>query len=276
MIICKLTILIGVKRGRMKQEIRKIIYFDRETIRNILQEQNKGSKTTHIGLTSSFEANGEIAAEAKVGLSMPFLDRLSFLFSGKIRAAFLVKKDNETTITSTEISEFEKIKEGFKEICNTTIYDIENSSTFFRVAGGYALVQNGSTEGVDTKAFKSVLDSFDGYDTYKIDSSTYIRFNNSAFVSNYKRNDLLLSRMDLYCIEVGSFHKEKFDFLKQVDEMQKLVVNVKSSKLLRDVYPPKKHLTSVDETQLDAEIGDDIIVLYDVVYASISRGAQNV
>ena len=259
----------------MKQEIRKIIYFDRETIRNILQEQNKGSKTTQIGLTSSFEANGEINGEAKIGLSMPFWDRLSFLVSGKIRASFLVRKDNETTITSTEISEFEKIKDGFKGIYNTAIYDIENSSTFFRVAGGYALIQNGSIEGVDPKAFKSVLDSFDGYDTYKIDTKTYIRFNNSAFVSNYKRNDLLLSKMDLYCIEVGGFQKERFDFLKQLNEMQKLVVNVKSSKLLRDVFPSNKNEMSSDEYKSNTKNGNGEIVLYDVVYASISKGAQN-
>ena len=167
---------------------------------------------------------------------------------------------------------FEKIKEGFEEIRNVTIYDIENSSTFFRVAGGYALIQNGTIEGVDQKAFKSVLDSFDGYDTYKINLNTYIRFNNSAFVSNYKRNDLLLSKMDLYCIKVGEFHKEKFDFMKQLNEMQKLVVNVKSSKLLRDVFPPKKSEVPLEEEKTNGENKNDDIVLYDVVYASISKG----
>ena len=78
--------------------------------------------------------------------------------------------------------------------------DIENSSTFFRVAGGYLKIVKGGVEGVDTKEFKTVMDSYDGYDTYKISDKIYVRFNNTAFVSNYKRNDILTTMMTLYCI----------------------------------------------------------------------------
>ena len=70
----------------------------------------------------------------------------------------------------------------------------------------------GGIDGVDAKEFKTVMDSYDGYDTYKVDAKCYVRFNNSAFVSNYKRNDLLTTTMTLYCIPVGTFDKERFDF----------------------------------------------------------------
>lgn len=51
------------------------------------------------------------------------------------------------------------------------------------------------------------MDNYNGYDTYKINNSTYIRFNNSAFVSNYKRNDILTTTMTIYCIPVGLTEK---------------------------------------------------------------------
>lgn len=259
------------------KSINKIIYFDKETIRNILQEQNKGSKTTQTDFVSSAGVATEIEVEAKVKLSVPFWDRLSFLFSGKINASFMIKRDSSTTITSTEISEFEKLKTHLTEIKDTLIYDIENSSTFFRVAGGYLRIVKGGVEGVDTKEFKDVMDGYDGYDTYKVDSHRYVRFNNSAFVSNYKRNDLLATKMTLYCISVGKFDKEKFDFMKQLYKMETLISGVNQHRLLADAYPPIE--SDTDDTTRSVMTFEDnkppIIQLFDVVYACVATGGTN-
>lgn len=88
----------------------KIIYFDKETINNILQERNKGSRTTQIDMSSSMSATTEASVEAssKVKMEVPFFARLSFLFTGKMALAYALSKDKTTTITSTEISDFGK------------------------------------------------------------------------------------------------------------------------------------------------------------------------
>lgn len=261
----------------MSKSINKIIYFDKETIRNILQEQNKGTKTSQTGVSTSTEANAEIAVEAKIKLSVPFIDRLSFLFSGKLGASFIVRRDSETTITSTEISEFEELKNRLTEIKDTLIYDIENSSTFFRVAGGYLRIVKGGVEEVDTKEFNAVMEGYDGYDTYKVDSRRYVRFNNAAFVSNYRRNDLLATQMTLYCIEVGKFGKEKFDFMKQLSKMETLFTGTSPNKTLADAFPSNETGEKNDSTKADASQHADVpnIVLYDVVYACIENGGKN-
>lgn len=261
----------------MSKPINKIIYFDKETIRNILQEQNKGSKTSQTGVSTSTEANAEIAVEAKIKLSVPFVDRLSFLFSGKLGASFIIRRDSETTITSTEISEFEELKNHLTEIKNTLIYDIENSSTFFRVAGGYLRIVKGGVEGVDTKEFNAVMDGYDGYDTYKVDEHQYVRFNNAAFVSNYKRNDLLATKMTLYCIEVGNFDKDKFDFVKQLNKMENLLTGVNQNKTLADAFPPKELDGKDDDKNIGMPQDNPMpdIFLYDVVYACIENGGKN-
>ena len=262
----------------MDKQINKIIYFDKETIRNILQERNRGSKVTQTGVTTSAEAKAEVGAEAKVKLSVPFWDRLAFLFSGKMNTSFIVKRDSETTITSTEISQFEELKPLLIEIKDALISDIENSSTFFRVAGGYLRIVKGGVEGVDTKEFKAVMDSYDGYDTYKVDDGRYVRFNNSAFVSNYKRNDLLATKMTLFCIEVGRFSKDKFDFMKQLLKMESLVIGVNQNHTLADAFPPTPSDT-VDALQVAEKEAPQTsapeIVLYDVLYACIEAGENN-
>lgn len=254
--------------------INKIIYFDKETIRNILQEQNKGSKTTQTDYKTTTKATTEVNAEAKIHLGMPFFDRLSFLLSGKIGAQFMIKRDNSTTISSTEISEFEQLKSRFFKIEDTLINDIENSSTFFRVAGGYLRIVKGGVDEVDTKEFNAVMDSFDGYDTYKVSPSCYVRFNNSAFVSNYKRNDLLATKMTLYCIEVGMFEKEKFDFIKQLSKMEKLLSGVNQHKSLAEAFPLKDEEEDTNNEDSDYAKFPEI-QLYDVVYACVSAGGKN-
>lgn len=253
-----------------EKSINKIIYFDKETIQNILQEQDHGRLLRTTDISTSIKSEGDIKASAKVNLGVPFCKRLEFLFSGKLSTSYIAKRDKTTTITSTEISEFEKIKPYLKEEKNVILSDIENSSTFFRVAGGYLKIVKGGVEGVDTKEFKTVMDSYDGYDTYKISDKIYVRFNNTAFVSNYKRNDILTTMMTLYCIPVGEFHKERFDFLKEISKMETLISAAGQPKSLADVHPPIVTLRKNNEQVTNQVADTGKIKLYDVVYACVS------
>lgn len=257
----------------IQSELNKIIYFDKETINNILQEYNKGKKQTVVNSndSASIKVDSNIESEASIKIPLPFFSRVKFLISSKISAEYISKIDKMVTITSTEISDFEKIKSNFKEFSNITISDIENSSTFFRVAGNYIRILKGGVKDVDTKEFKSVMEGYEGYDHYKIDYETYIRFNSAAFLSNYRRNDLLNSHLKIYCICIGKFPQSNFNFIEQLNKMQKLSTGT-SSQTLGDMYP------SLNKTPLN-EIDDNIptvppsappqICLYDVVYASI-------
>lgn len=251
----------------------KIIYFDKETMRNILEEKNKGSKSSHKKISNAAELRGEISAEAKVKLDIPFIERLGFLFFGKLKTSFLIKRDSSTSITSTEISEFESIEDNFTVIKNTLVTDLENSSTFFRVAGTYLRIVEGGVEGVNIKEFMDVMDSQDGYDTYKVDDKRYVRFNNTAFLSNYKRNELLATNMTIYCIPVGVFNREQFDFTKQLAKMQSLYTN-DLNKTLHEAYTDPNNESTKTKNELSDYQENDKIELFDVVYACITSGEE--
>ena len=265
------------KKETQKYELNKIIYFDKETIKNILQEYNKGAKQTVVNSSdsSSVTIGSNIEAEADIKLPLPFLSRLRFLFSSKISAEYISRIDETVTVTSTEISDFEKIKNGFAEFADVTISDIENSATFFRVAGNYIRILKGGVKDVDTKEFKSVMEGYEGYDHYKIDDLTYIRFNTSAFLSNYKRNDLLNSRLRIYCIFIGKFPKSNFNFIEQLNKMQKLSTGA-VPQTLGELYPSLNgDGEAVDDGTSTVQPKVDEIALYDVVYASIIHQGGN-
>lgn len=252
-----------------EKKISKIIYFDKETIQNILQEQYKGAKIQTTDLTTSAKTDNEVNATAEINLNVPFFQRLGFLFSGKLSASYILQKNRTMTITSTEISEFEKIKPLLEKMDKIQLEDIENSSTFFRVAGGYLRMVKGGVDGLDTENFNSVMDNYDGYDTYKAGDKKYVRFNNTAFVSNYKRNDLLITSMTLYCIPVGKFDKNRFDFMKELAKMEALNTTTNQGRTLADVYG------AANEPQNDNSTNDNKVELYDVVYACIAAGDSN-
>ena len=69
-----------LKSDTEKLNINKIIYFDKETIQNLLQEYNKGVKKTTVN--SSTEASvgleSDVGVETKVKLGVPFWARVSF------------------------------------------------------------------------------------------------------------------------------------------------------------------------------------------------------
>ena len=159
-------------------------------------------------------------------------------------------------------------------IPNIQLSDIENSSTSLRVAGGYLKIVKGGIDGLDTKEFKTVMDSYDGYDTYKVDEKRYVRFNNSAFVSNYKRNDLLTTTMTLYCIPVGSFDKMRFDFIQEISKMERLISTAEKPQMLADLYPSEIEIkANVDTGNSQKEIEN--VTLYDVLYACVTAEVSN-
>lgn len=254
-----------------RKTISKIIYFDKETIRNILQERDRGELLRKTDVSSSVQNSGSVTAEAsaKLKLDVPLISRISFLFSGKMEASYIIKRDSKTTISSTEISEFEKLKPLLTPISDVQLTDIENSSTSLRVAGGYLKIVKGGIDGLDTKEFKTVMDSYDGYDTYKVDDKKYVRFNNVAFVSNYKRNDLLTTTMNLYCIPVGEFHKEHFDFIQEISRMERLISTAEKPQTLADVFPADVQ-SDVTEEEQNALNEEDKVTLYDVLYACVT------
>lgn len=133
-------------------------------------------------------------------------------------------------------------------------------------------IVKGGVEGVDSKEFKTVMDSYDGYDTYKIDEEKYVRFNNTAFVSNYKRNDLLVTQMDMYCVEIGEFDKKRFDFVDQISQMEKLFSGTNEKKKLADLYPPSKDKIVDKLDDKNSHEKTDKVKLYDVVYACVPFG----
>ena len=259
-----------------KEAINKIIYFDKETIRNILQERDHGELSRVTDVSSIAQVQTSIATEvsAKLKLEVPLVSRISFLFTGKIDASYVIQRDSTTTISSTEISEFEKLKPLLVPIPNIQLSDIENSSTSLRVAGGYLKIVKGGIDGLDTKEFKTVMDSYDGYDTYKVDEKRYVRFNNSAFVSNYKRNDLLTTTMTLYCIPVGDFDKTRFDFIQEISKMERLISTAKKPQTLADLYPSEIEIDDkTDTANPQKEIEN--VRLYDVLYACVTAEASN-
>lgn len=257
--------------------INKIIYFDKETIRNILQERDHGelSRVTDVSSTAQTHASITTEASAKLKLEVPLVSRIAFLFTGKIDATYIIKRDSTTTISSTEISEFEKLKPLLVSISNIQLSDIENSSTSLRVAGGYLKIVKGGIDSLDTKEFKTVMDSYDGYDTYKVDEKRYVRFNNSAFVSNYKRNDLLTTTMTLYCIPVGSFDKTRFDFIREISKMERLISTAEKPQTLANLYPSELEPSKVQNAQKEPRSENKNVTLYDVLYACVTAEALN-
>jgi len=136
-------------------------------------------------------------------------------------------------------------------------------------------IVKGGIDGVNTKEFKTVMDNYDGYDTYKVHEKRYVRFNNAAFVSNYKRNDLLTTTMTLYCIPVGEFNKKRFDFIEEIGKMERLITSAEKPKSLADIYPSEVQLAGVNIEDQGAEKENDSVVLYDVLYACITTEAPN-
>lgn len=254
-----------------KTSISKIIYFDKETIGNILQERYRGNKQSYLEIMTSTQASGEIEVGSKINLNVPFFQRIGFLFSGKLESRFFVKRDSETTITSTEISEFDVLKSSLVKMEDVQLSDIENSSTSFRVAGNYLRIMKSQFEDVDVKAFNDVMNDFDGYDVYKFSSGRYVRFNNTAFVSNYKRNDLLSTQMTLYAIKVGDFSKDDFDFMKHINKMEKMFNGLGNNLTLADLDYVKE-VNDSELTESTMHVADSMmkeVELYDVIYASI-------
>ena len=78
--------------------------------------------------------------------------------------------------------------------------------------------------------------------------------------------------MNLYCIPVGSFDKERFDFMKEIGKMERLISTAEQPQTLSELYPPTIPSTKESKPDSTQESEADKITLYDVLYACVSVG----
>lgn len=265
--------------NRSSVTVHKTIYFDKETVQNMLQEFNRGKKTRTTDVSSSMhgEIEAGISNETKLDLKVPFFARLGFLLTSKLSASYALVLNKNVTISSTEISEFEELKPHLTAIKDETLKDIVNSSTSIRLAGGYMRMLKDDIDGLKVAELKGVMDSYDGYDIYQLEKTegVYVRFNNTAFLSNYKRNDLVNTKMDLYCVYVGTFSEDRFDFQKELSKMGALLSADNQPQYIADIYPPSQVQDETSGTQTssishkETQDSHGEIKLYDVVCARV-------
>lgn len=257
-------------------QIGKIIYFDKETISNILQKRNKGllSNQQDSHTSKSLETSASTMLDASVSFSVPLLSRLKFLFTSSLLAKYVRESDVRTTITSTELSQFASVKPDLISFSHVKLSDVPNSATCFRVAGTYMTVLKGQLD-FDVNSFKAALESYDGYDLYKVDDDTYVRFNNSAFLSNYKRNEILLTEMELYCIPVGTFEESAFDFQKTIESFAEILSAEETPTTLAEAFPLMQAESFGSSTNTALAEKPKTIRLFDVLYAQTSKEAAH-
>jgi hypothetical protein len=262
--------------GSMEKELLcKIIYFDRETVGNMLQQLHGGTMANVISrsIDSVTDAEADANAEVQVNLGVPVWTRIKFAFTGKLSAKYINKSSSVTTVTATDIGQFREIRDKLIEFDNRSLHDIKNSLTSFRMAAGFLNVMREGIDGVKSKELMDMLENSEGYGLYDIGEDKYVRFNSKAFVSNYKLNDVLLSKLDLYCTPVGSFDRKEFDYLKRVESIGALFTSASNnSRPLDEIYPG----LTVTETAKNGQgtpsrSQASQVKLYDVVCAYIAE-----
>ena len=77
--------------------------------------------------------------------------------------------------------------------------------------------------------------------------------------------------MTMYCIFVGEFSKEHFNFFGEINKMETLISTTSQPKKLGEVYPSTydKRKDNNNNFKNEKDYPEDMIKLYDVVYAGI-------
>lgn len=85
-----------------KSVISKIVYFDKEIIRNILQERDHSelSRVTDVSSVAQSQISAAAEASTSLKLEIPLFSRIALLFTGKIDESYVIKKDSSATICS--------------------------------------------------------------------------------------------------------------------------------------------------------------------------------
>lgn len=258
----------------MKNSLRKIVYFDRETINNALQRTNKGAVRKTNTQSHNTVVDGNVGAESNVSASLevPFISRLKFLFSGKIELKYLHEWDSQTTVTSTDISMFHNLEDSLTRFTEVQLHDVKNSLTSFRVAATFLKLANFNKQDFNTREVADLLTAMEGYDLYDINNNQYVRFNQNAYLSNYKRNDISMSVLDLYCIQVGEYPIGSFDYLKKLSSMQSLFdVPAAQDKTLGDIYFSSEPAEGAHQSNVENMQNNHTVKLYDVLCAYVSE-----
>lgn len=255
-----------------KDHFRKIVYFDKETINNALQKQNEGKieRTQKQEIDESAELSVGANAESKINLGIPIIGRLRFLLNGDLDARYLREWSSQTTVTSTDIGMLKSIENDLEQFQSVQLKDVRNSLTSFRMAAAFTKLLKTNDKDINFREMADLLSGMEGYDLYDIGNNIYVRFNQSAYLSNYKRQDISMTYLDLFCVKVGEYNKSEFDYLAKLNSMQSLFdVNSFQDKTLGDIYCIQDEEDSIRNKNQPMNLDD--VSLYDVVCAYVSE-----
>lgn len=250
-------------------DFRKIVYFDGETIDNSLQSSNGGSYANVVETTGLTRLGVDAGLSTSVALKVPLQARLAFALTGRLEAKYKHEWTNKTTITSTDISRFEENKSRFCVFKNVKLSDIVNSLTLLRLLAAIGKIAGTISDEVDLRELSNLLNDLEGYDVFDIGIDRYVRFNQNAYLSNYRRNDLSLSKLTIYCIEVGEFDQIEFDYMNKLNNIQTIVnINNQNTTLAEFLEPADSK--SENDACVDND-ADTTITLYDAVCAYVNE-----
>lgn len=256
-----------------KERFRKIVYFDKETINNALQKQNEGKleKTQRQEVEKSTDLETEVQIESKVNLGIPIVGRLKFLWSGNLDAHYLREWSSQTTVTSTDIGMFKLIEKDLEPFGSVQLRNVKNSLTSLRMAATFTKLLKFNDKDINFREMADLLNEMEGYDLYDIGNGIYVRFNQSAYLSNYKRQDISMANLDLFCVKVGEYNESDFDYLAQLNSMQSLFdASGFQNKTLGDIYCAQE---AEEPSLIDIQPinGNSAVSLFDVVCAYVSE-----
>lgn len=256
-----------------KERFRKIVYFDKETINNALQKQNEGKleKTQRQEVEKSTDLETEVQVESKVNLGISIVGRLRFLLSGNLDARYLREWSSQTTVTSTDIGMFKLIEKDLEPFESVQLRNVKNSLTSLRMAATFTKLLKFTDKDINFREMADLLNEMEGYDLYDIGNGIYVRFNQFAYLSNYKRQDISMANLDLFCVKVGEYDESDFDYLAQLNSMQSLFdASGFQDKTLGDIYCTQE-AEGPSLIDIQPVNGNRAISLFDVVCAYVSE-----
>lgn len=235
--------------------MKKIVYFDEESVTDYLQISNGGNLNKTTELLRETGKNAQIDGKAGVGISTKNNALSNFLgaligFSGNVEvnavAGAKIKTDNiaKTIIQNTILTDFldslgneNSFIEEFKDYVlvaekDSLTYIVMISPFMSMVSGNPALDETGEYDLVLDKIDETIRNAkgyyeFIGTNKKNENEKVVFRFNINAFKNNYKISDLRKMNLIIHAMHVGFAKRSDLTFIGEFDLNSKKTKNPK-------------------------------------------------
>lgn len=215
--------------------------FSGRAVHGVLRRHSRNRLSQGASMSGSIRARKSITARTStgLGLSIPFISEVSFLFAKGVRTSCMVDHSDAAAVSSARVSRFRGLGPLLADVSGIRLSSVRGSSASLHITKKCLGVIGNNVSNISAGRFGAIVSDCSNCSACTISRGQCIHFGGTTFMDGCGEGSLLAAAVALCYVPMNSFREEEFSFVRRVNGVRHLVSSTRRPGALTSVCPPR-------------------------------------